>query len=216
MQFRASLARSLSLPSQLPRLNARRASASPPQSSRARSADHERAPIGPGVDTRCRRSLRGLHVGRGSESSDSLAATPKTRARRRDSRPALASGDAARVMDPGAPFDQLPADLIHRSRCGAALLWACLTRMECTCGPWRAAIRGPGREEMLWRLVTLDRFPRVEGILKVKPTTKTWREIYRLQRVEGPPAGRARAASRPCAGQVCWPAVQLRGSASWS
>ena len=34
--------------------------------------------------------------------------------------------------------------------------------------------------------------------------------------VEGPPAGRARAASRPCAGQVCWPAVQLRGSASWS
>ena len=35
---------------------------------------------------------------------------------------------------------------------------------------------------MLWRLVTLDRFPRVEGILKVKPTTKTWREIYRLQR----------------------------------
>jgi hypothetical protein len=34
--------------------------------------------------------------------------------------------------------------------------------------------------------------------------------------VEGPPAGRARAASRPCAGQVCWPAVQLRGSASRS
>jgi len=37
-----------------------------------------------------------------------------------------------------------------------------------------------------------------------------------LPAVEGPPAGRVRAASRPCAGQVCWPAVQLRGSASWS
>ena len=34
--------------------------------------------------------------------------------------------------------------------------------------------------------------------------------------VEGPPAGRARAASRPCPGQVCWPAVQLRGPASRS
>ena len=30
-------------------------------------------------------------------------------------------------------------------------------------------------------------------------------------RVEGPPAGRARAANRPCPGQVCWPAVQLGG-----
>ena len=38
----------------------------------------------------------------------------------------------------------------------------------------------------------------------------------RASRVEGPPAGRARAASRPCPGQVCWPAVQLRGSASRS
>ena len=35
---------------------------------------------------------------------------------------------------------------------------------------------------MLWRLVTLESFPRVERILKVKPTTKTWREIYLLQR----------------------------------
>jgi hypothetical protein len=42
------------------------------------------------------------------------------------------------------------------------------------------------------------------------------RGLYPSALVEGPPAGRARAASRPCAGQVCWPAVQLRGSASWS
>ena len=33
-------------------------------------------------------------------------------------------------------------------------------------------------------------------------------KFERPQVVEGPPAGRARAASRPCAGQVCWPAVQ--------
>ena len=84
-------------------------------------------------------------------------------------------------MDPGAPFDQLPADLIVH-----VAVQLCsgpgLARMECTCGAWRAALRGPGREEMLWRLVTLDMFPRVERILKVKPTTKTWREIYLLQR----------------------------------
>ena len=77
-------------------------------------------------------------------------------------------------------FDQLPADLIVH-----VAVQLCsgpgLTRMECTCGPWRAALRGPGREEMLWRLVTLQRFPRINGILKAKPTTKTWREIYRLQ-----------------------------------
>ena len=77
-------------------------------------------------------------------------------------------------------FDQLPADLIVH-----VAVQLCsgpgLTRMECTCGPWRAALRGPGREEMLWRLVTLQRFPRIDGILKAKPTTKTWREIYRLQ-----------------------------------
>ena len=81
----------------------------------------------------------------------------------------------------GAPFDWLPADLIVH-----VAVQLCsgpgLARMECTCGPWRAALRGPGREEMLWRLVTLDKFPRVERILKVKPTTKTWREIYLLQR----------------------------------
>ena len=35
---------------------------------------------------------------------------------------------------------------------------------------------------MLWKLVTLEKFPRVERVLKAKPTTKTWREIYLLQR----------------------------------
>ena len=34
---------------------------------------------------------------------------------------------------------------------------------------------------MLWKLVTLEKFPRVERVLKAKPTTKTWREIYRSQ-----------------------------------
>jgi len=34
---------------------------------------------------------------------------------------------------------------------------------------------------MLWKLVTLEKFPRIERVLKVKPTTKTWREIYRSQ-----------------------------------
>ena len=90
----------------------------------------------------------------------------------------------ARAMNPpsvpGAPFDQLPADLIVH-----VAVQLCsgpgLTRMECTCSAWRAAIRSPGPEEMLWKLVTLEKFPRIERVLKAKPTTKTWREIYRLQ-----------------------------------
>ena len=90
----------------------------------------------------------------------------------------------ARAMNPpsvpGAPFDQLPADLIVH-----VAVQLCsgpgLTRMECTCSAWRAAIRSPGPEEMLWKLVTLEKFPRIERVLKVKPTTKTWREIYRSQ-----------------------------------
>jgi len=41
---------------------------------------------------------------------------------------------------------------------------------------------------MLWKLVTLEKFPRVERVLKVKPTTKTWREIYRLQHRTAPVA----------------------------
>ena len=81
---------------------------------------------------------------------------------------------------PGAPFDQLPADLIVH-----VAVQLCsgpgLARMECTCSAWRAAIRSPGPEEMLWKLVTLEKFPRIERVLKVKPTTKTWREIYRSQ-----------------------------------
>ena len=81
---------------------------------------------------------------------------------------------------PGAPFDWLPADLIVH-----VAVQLCsgpgLTRMECTCSAWRAAIRSPGPEEMLWKLVTLEKFPRIERVLKAKPTTKTWREIYRLQ-----------------------------------
>ena len=88
----------------------------------------------------------------------------------------------ARAMNPpsvpGAPFDQLPADLIVH-----VAVQLCsgpgLTRMECTCSAWRAAIRSPGPEEMLWKLATLEKFPRVERVLKAKPTTKTWREIYR-------------------------------------
>ena len=95
----------------------------------------------------------------------------------------------ARAMNPpsvpGAPFDQLPADLIVH-----VAVQLCsgpgLTRMECTCSAWRAAIRSPGPEEMLWKLVTLEKFPRVERVLKVKPTTKTWREIYLLQRKNAP------------------------------
>ena len=79
---------------------------------------------------------------------------------------------------PGAPFDWLPADLLVH-----VAVQLCsgpgLTRMECTCSAWRAAIRSPGPEEMLWKLVTLEKFPRVARVLKVKPTTKTWREIYR-------------------------------------
>ena len=88
-------------------------------------------------------------------------------------------------MDPGAPFDQLPADLIVHV---AVQLCSgfCLARMECTCGPWRAALRDPKWQEMLWKLVTLARFARIEMILKVKPTTKTWREIYLLQRYPAP------------------------------
>ena len=85
-------------------------------------------------------------------------------------------------MDPqsvsGAPFDWLPADLLVH-----VAVQLCsgpgLARMECTCSAWRAAIRSPGPEEMLWKLVTLEKFPRVERVLKAKPTTKTWREIYR-------------------------------------
>ena len=87
----------------------------------------------------------------------------------------------------GAPFDQLPADLIVH-----VAVQLCsgpgLTRMECTCSAWRAAIRSPGPEEMLWKLVTLEKFPRVERVLKVKPTTKTWREIYRSQHRTAPVA----------------------------
>ena len=97
----------------------------------------------------------------------------------------------ARTMDPpsvpGAPFDQLPADLIVH-----VAVQLCsgpgLTRMECMCSAWRAAIRSPGPEEMLWKLVTLEKFPRVERVLKVKPTTKTWREIYRSQHRTAPAA----------------------------
>jgi len=43
---------------------------------------------------------------------------------------------------------------------------------------------------MLWKLVTLEKIPRVERVLKVKPTTKTWREIYRLQHRTAPVARR--------------------------
>ena len=86
---------------------------------------------------------------------------------------------------PGAPFDWLPADLIVH-----VAVQLCsgpgLTRMECTCSAWRAAIRSPGPEEMLWKLVTLEKFPRIERVLKAKPTTKTWREIYLLQRYNAP------------------------------
>ena len=90
----------------------------------------------------------------------------------------------ARAMNPpsvpGAPFDQLPADLLVH-----VAVQLCsgpgLTRMECTCSAWRAAIHSPGPEEMLWKLVTLEKFPRIERVLKAKPTTKTWREIYRSQ-----------------------------------
>ena len=97
----------------------------------------------------------------------------------------------ARAMNPpsvpGAPFDQLPADLIVH-----VAVQLCsgpgLTRMECTCSAWRAAIRSPGPEEMLWKLVTLEKFPRVERVLKAKPTTKTWREIYRSQHRTAPVA----------------------------
>ena len=96
-----------------------------------------------------------------------------------------------RAMDPpsvpGAPFDQLPADLLVH-----VAVQLCsgpgLTRMECTCSAWRAAVRSPGPEEMLWKLVTLEKFPRVERVLKVKPTTKTWREIYRSQHRTAPAA----------------------------
>ena len=41
---------------------------------------------------------------------------------------------------------------------------------------------------MLWKLVTLEKFPRVERVLKAKPTTKTWREIYRSQHRTAPVA----------------------------
>ena len=41
---------------------------------------------------------------------------------------------------------------------------------------------------MLWKLVTLEKFPRVERVLKVRPTTKTWREIYRSQHRTAPVA----------------------------
>ena len=41
---------------------------------------------------------------------------------------------------------------------------------------------------MLWKLTTLEKFPRVERVLKVKPTTKTWREIYRSQHRTAPAA----------------------------
>ena len=97
----------------------------------------------------------------------------------------------ARAMNPpsvpGAPFDWLPADLIVHV---AAQLGSGpgLTCMECTCSGWRAAIRSPGPEEMLWKLVTLEKFPRVERVLKVKPTTKTWREIYWSQHRTAPVA----------------------------
>ena len=88
---------------------------------------------------------------------------------------------------PGAPFDWLPADLIVHV---AVQLGSGpgLTCMECTCSGWRAAIRSPGPEEMLWKLVTLEKFPRVERVLNVKPTTKTWREIYRSQHRTAPVA----------------------------
>ena len=80
----------------------------------------------------------------------------------------------------GASFDQLPADLIVH-----VAVQLCsgpgLVRMECTCSAWRAAIRGLAQDDMLWKLVTLEMFPRIERVLKVKPTSKTWREIYRLQ-----------------------------------
>ena len=88
---------------------------------------------------------------------------------------------------PGAPFDWLPADLIVH-----VAVQLCsgpgLTRMECTCSAWRAAIRSPGPEEMLWKLVTLEKFPGIERVLKAKPTTKTWREIYRSQHRTAPVA----------------------------
>ena len=97
----------------------------------------------------------------------------------------------ARAMNPpsvpGAPFDQLPADLIVH-----VAVQLCsgpgLTRMECTCSAWRAAIRSPGPEEMLWKLATLEKFPRIERVLKAKPTTKTWREIYRSLHCTAPVA----------------------------
>ena len=111
---------------------------------------------------------------------------PPTRVRAegacRRTRPARRTSGMARAMNPpsvpGTPFDQLPADLIVH-----VAVQLCsgpgLTRMECTCSAWRAAIRSPGPEEMLWKLVTLEKFPRIERVIKVKPTTKTWREIYR-------------------------------------
>ena len=60
-------------------------------------------------------------------------------------------------------YDQLPADLIVHV---AVQLCSgfCLARMECTCGPWRAALRDPKWEEMLWKQVTLARFARIEMI----------------------------------------------------
>ena len=91
---------------------------------------------------------------------------------------------ASSKMEPAAvlavSFDQLPADLIVH-----VAVQLCsgpgLIRMESTCSAWRAAIRGPAQDDMLWKLVTLERFPRIERVLKVKPTSKAWREIYRLQ-----------------------------------
>ena len=120
---------------------------------------------------------------------------PKLRANprggRASSRARTRTSGLARAMNPlsvpGAPFDWLPADLIVH-----VAVQLCsgpgLTCMECTCSGWRAAIRSPGPEEMLWKLVTLEKFPRVERVLNVKPTTKTWREIYRSQHRTAPVA----------------------------
>ena len=50
--------------------------------------------------------------------------------------------------------------------------------------------------------LVLGHFKRKEGDTK-GTHTMLWLALDNSAAVEGPPAGRARAASRPCAGQVC-------------
>lgn len=102
--------------------------------------------------------------------------------------PGFAGEEAASTAP--ALFDALPAELV--CAVAAALCTAPgLVAMLRTCRTWRLAVSSQGAP--LWRLVTLQRFPRVAAIMRVKPSDLSWPEIYRLQLLSLKPKPELRA-----------------------